>query len=70
MLAWALWLALALLHWLKWGWQCLSEGGLWRPLPIRRRGGNGAKPSEGDAEQAPPSANPAAHEVSDPPARD
>jgi hypothetical protein len=31
MLAWALWLAQALLRWLKWGWQCFSEGGLWRP---------------------------------------
>lgn len=32
MLAWALWLAFALLRWLKWGWACFSEGGLWRPL--------------------------------------
>ncbi|HEB67850.1 MAG TPA: hypothetical protein ENI93_07875 [Gammaproteobacteria bacterium] len=29
MLAWALWLAIALLGWLKWGWQCFSRGGLW-----------------------------------------
>lgn len=43
MLAWALWLALALLNWLKWGWQRLSEGGLWRPIPLRstwRKGGD------------------------------
>ncbi|MGH9797572.1 MAG: hypothetical protein ACRD5D_05385, partial [Candidatus Polarisedimenticolia bacterium] len=33
MLAWALWLAQALLRWLKWGWGCYSEGGLWRPRP-------------------------------------
>jgi hypothetical protein len=32
MLAWALWLARALVGWLRWGWQCFSEGGLWRPL--------------------------------------
>ncbi|MDG4584030.1 MAG: hypothetical protein P9E67_08095, partial [Candidatus Competibacter sp.] len=32
MLAWALWLAFALLGWLGWGWQCFSAGGLWRPL--------------------------------------
>jgi hypothetical protein len=32
MLAWALWLAQALLRWLRWGWGCFSEGGLWRPL--------------------------------------
>ncbi len=30
MLAWALWLAFALLHWLRWGWQCYATGGLWR----------------------------------------
>ncbi len=30
MLAWALWLALALLRWLKWGWQAFSTGGLWK----------------------------------------
>lgn len=32
MLAWALWLALALLRWLRWGWESLSTGGGWRPL--------------------------------------
>ena len=31
MLAWALWLAQALLRWVKWGWICFTEGGLWRP---------------------------------------
>ncbi len=30
MLAWSLWLALALLDWLKWGWSQLSRNGLWR----------------------------------------
>jgi hypothetical protein len=30
MLGWSLWLAMALLSWLKWGWQCFSEGGLWK----------------------------------------
>ncbi|HRX72259.1 MAG TPA: hypothetical protein P5329_14070, partial [Candidatus Competibacteraceae bacterium] len=32
MLVWALWLALALLKWLGWGWSCFSAGGLWRSL--------------------------------------
>ncbi|NJN45468.1 MAG: hypothetical protein HC808_02095 [Candidatus Competibacteraceae bacterium] len=32
MLAWALWLAFALLRWLNWGWQCFSSGGLWQQL--------------------------------------
>ncbi|HEX7260610.1 MAG TPA: hypothetical protein VF258_02250, partial [Luteolibacter sp.] len=31
MLAWALWLAYALLDWLRWGWNCYASGGLWRP---------------------------------------
>jgi hypothetical protein len=30
MLAWALWLALALLRWLSWGWGCFSDGETWR----------------------------------------
>ena len=34
MLAWALWLARALLGWLKWGWAAFSAGGLWtEPSP-------------------------------------
>ncbi len=31
-LAWALWLARALIGWLRWGWDCFRQGGLWRPL--------------------------------------
>ena len=30
MLLWALWLAFALLAWLKWAWQCFSTGGYWQ----------------------------------------
>ncbi len=30
MLLWALWLAYALLQWLKWGWTCYTTGGYWR----------------------------------------
>ena len=37
MLLWALWLAHSLLKWLRWGWQCFSEGGLWKKVIIRRR---------------------------------
>jgi hypothetical protein len=36
MLAWALWLALSLIKWLKWGWEAFHEGGVWRK--IQRRG--------------------------------
>jgi hypothetical protein len=30
MLAWALWVASALIRWLRWGWTCFSSGGLWK----------------------------------------
>ena len=36
MLLWALWLAYALLKWLRWGWQCFSEGCLWRKIRKRK----------------------------------
>jgi hypothetical protein len=32
MLAWALWIAQAVVGWLRWGWECMNEGGLWRPF--------------------------------------
>ena len=32
MLAWSLWLALAVIRWARWTWACFSERGLWRPL--------------------------------------
>jgi hypothetical protein len=35
MLTWALWLAQALVRWLRWGWECFSAGELWRPLRPR-----------------------------------
>ncbi len=31
MLVWALWLALALIRWLRWAWDNFSRGDLWRP---------------------------------------
>src|SRR5690606_16598715 len=30
MLAWSLWLAFALLGWVRWDWSCFTTGGLWR----------------------------------------
>lgn len=33
MLGWALWLAVAILSWLRWGWQAFVRGGLWRQKP-------------------------------------
>ena len=37
MLLWALWLALALLRWLSWGWQCFSKGGVWKRVALRKK---------------------------------
>jgi len=51
MLAWALWLAMALLRWLRWGWGAFNEGGLWRPLRPPRQ-------SAGAPPVVPPSAGP------------
>jgi len=36
MLAWALWLAWALLSWLRFGFDSLTKGGGWRPFTLRR----------------------------------
>jgi hypothetical protein len=33
MLAWALWLALMMIRWLRWAWECFSTGELWRARP-------------------------------------
>lgn len=35
MLAWALWIANALIGWLRWGWECYGRDGLWQPLAKR-----------------------------------
>jgi hypothetical protein len=35
MLAWALWLAISLLRWLRWGWLSFSDGGFWKQRPKR-----------------------------------
>jgi len=34
MLLWALWLAFALISWLRWGWSCYSKDGLWRRMNL------------------------------------
>jgi len=38
MLAWALWLAWALLGWLRWGFESWSAGGMWRSLRAHAAG--------------------------------
>ncbi|MEA2695908.1 MAG: hypothetical protein QOI66_179, partial [Myxococcales bacterium] len=37
MLAWALWLAVALIRWSRWAWSCFTAGGLWQPLRAPKR---------------------------------
>ncbi len=37
MLLWALWLAMALLRWLRWGWDCFSDGNIWKSAPPRKK---------------------------------
>lgn len=37
MLAWSLWLAAALLGWLKWGWHCFTKDGVWKKRPPRAK---------------------------------
>jgi hypothetical protein len=34
MLAWALWIAMKLIGWLKWGWHCFATGGYWRRIVL------------------------------------
>jgi hypothetical protein len=52
MLAWALWLANALLGWLRWGWQAWSAGGYWRK-PARKPVVGGAAPPPKPDDAAP-----------------
>ncbi|WP_296804906.1 hypothetical protein [Thiocapsa sp.] len=50
MLAWALWLAMRLLDWLRWGWEGLSKPLIWRELPAAERKRSKAKRTP-DAEE-------------------
>jgi hypothetical protein len=62
MLAWALWIALALLRWLRWGWDAFTAGEGWRkkpPRPVVPFGpppgqGFGPPPGQGPPGMAPP----------------
>ena len=61
MLAWALWIALSLLSWLRWGWGAFTQGGGWKkgpprpPRPLR----NYAAPPEPPHATQPPAVAPA-----------
>lgn len=43
MLLWALWLAFALVRWLKWGWDSFSTGGYWKRYPRKKDEGKVAQ---------------------------
>ncbi len=43
MLIWSLWLAFALLGWLKWSWQCFTTNGLWQHVPVENKRKNKEK---------------------------
>ena len=54
MLAWAVWLAWALVKWLRWGFDSLTAGGGWRKpeLKLRLPGlGRGAAPKPGEPDK-------------------
>lgn len=54
MLAWSLWLALALVRWLKWGWQQYGAGGLWQSGPAPLAGDRAyVEPPAGEAAVSP-----------------
>lgn len=41
MLMWALWLAISVLGWLRWGWGALNVGGIWMKRPPKEAGSGG-----------------------------
>lgn len=49
MLLWALWLAAAMMHWLRWGWDCFSRETLWKKWQRKQ-------PSRGETKPVAPSA--------------
>jgi hypothetical protein len=63
MLAWALWLALAVVKWLRWAWTAFGTGGFWQkpppppPMPVLSPHRNPADPTvQGNPMMPPPAA--------------
>jgi hypothetical protein len=54
-LAWSIWLANALIGWLRWGWTSLGNGGWWRPI-WRRRTPAAVTPAASEPAPPPPAA--------------
>ncbi len=59
MLIWALWLATALMRWLRWGWQAWSAGGYWRQSPAKPTTRNAKMPANPASMPTPASPAPA-----------
>ena len=55
MLAWALWLAVSLLRWLRWGWLSFSDGGFWKSAPPSPKPAFAPAPVTGPSPANPPS---------------
>jgi hypothetical protein len=47
MLAWSMWMAFALIRWLKWGWGCFAHGRVW--IPLRGRAGAAGQDTDTEA---------------------
>lgn len=56
MLAWSLWIASALISWLKWAWTCFSTNGIWEKVKPRviMPGSEKKKKEKGIKEKEPP----------------
>lgn len=53
MLLWALWLAISLIQWLRWGWAAFRKGGARRRKPPPGAGPGGHAPRSGPSEETP-----------------
>ncbi|MDH3976275.1 MAG: hypothetical protein OEV42_18570, partial [Deltaproteobacteria bacterium] len=48
MLAWSLWIASAMIGWLKWGWHCFSTNGIWEKIKPKVISQGSDKKKEGE----------------------
>ncbi|MFO7884876.1 MAG: hypothetical protein R6U68_08650 [Desulfobacteraceae bacterium] len=48
-LAWSLWIAFSFIRWLRWGFECYSTGGFWRPVSLRFPAGRKRKNAPDDS---------------------
>ncbi|MCU0835104.1 MAG: hypothetical protein MUC77_11845 [Chromatiaceae bacterium] len=58
MLAWALWLAFAVLGWVRWGWGKFAAGSLWRPVAVPSVRSRPSRPDASHGAANPPADRP------------